>query len=390
MIASTLRREVSGCSLFGCIHEGGRRFSGELAIRAISAMRERANGLGGGFAGYGIYPEHAREYALHLMYDSEEAKRVAEEYFAQHLTLSASEPLPTRPVPEVSKGPLLWRYFGALRPADDGEARDEDDRMLSLVMHVNASLPGAFVVSSGKNMGIFKGVGFPEDIGRFYRLEEYDGWSWTAHGRFPTNSVAWWGGAHPFGVLDWSVVHNGEISSYGINKRYLENFGYRVALSTDTEVLSYLFDLLVRRHGLGFEEAALVLAAPLWTQIERMPEPRRSLARTLRIVYSSALVNGPFAIVVGHGGGLVALNDRVKLRPLVVGRAGEMTYISSEESAMHSVASQLEDIWAPHGGEPVIVHLKQEVRASTGSAPGARQSRAQQVEGREGVPCPSL
>jgi len=362
MIPRTLRREVSGCSLFGCIHEGRQRFSGELAVRAISSMRERANGLGGGFAGYGIYPEHAREYALHLMYDSEEAKRQAEEYFAQHLTLSVSEPIPTRPVAGVSRGPLLWRYFGALRPADDGEARTEDDRMLDMVMQVNSSLAGAFVVSSGRNMGIFKGVGFPEDIGRFYRLEEYDGWAWTAHGRFPTNSVAWWGGAHPFGVLDWSVVHNGEISSYGINKRYLENFGYRVALSTDTEVLSYLFDLLVRRHGLGFEEAALVLAAPLWTQIERMPEPRRSLARTLRIVYSSALVNGPFAIVVGHTGGLVALNDRVKLRPLVVGRAGETTYISSEESAIHSVVSGLDEVWSPHGGEPVIVNLKQAVQ----------------------------
>jgi glutamate synthase domain-containing protein 1 len=143
-----------------------------------------------------------------------------------------------------------------------------------------------------------------------------------------------------------------------------------VALSTDTEVLSYLFDLLIRRHGLGFEEAALVLAAPLWTQIERMPEPRRSLARTLRIVYSSALVNGPFAIVVGHGGGLVALNDRVKLRPLVVGRAGEMTCISSEESAIHSVVSGLDDVWSPRGGEPVIVNLKQPVE--------------------EEAPCPSL
>ena len=41
-------------------------------------------------------------------------------------------------------------------------------------------------------MGIFKGIGYPEDIGRFFRLEEYEGHCWIAHGRFPTNSVGWW------------------------------------------------------------------------------------------------------------------------------------------------------------------------------------------------------
>jgi len=343
--------------------EVGRRFTGEVAVRGISVMRERANGLGGGFAGYGIYPEHAQEYALHLMYEDEEARRATEEYFRPLLDISASESIPTRPVTAVGRHPHLWRYFARLKPAKPTEDRSEADRMVELVMHVNTVIPNAFVASSGKNMGIFKGVGFPEDIGRFYRLEEYEGWCWTSHGRFPTNSVAWWGGAHPFGILDWSVVHNGEISSYGINKRYLENFGYVSALQTDTEVLTYLFDLLVRRHGLDFEHVAMVLAAPLWTQIERMAEPERSVATALRTVYSSALVNGPFSIVVGHSRGMVALNDRIKLRPMVVARAGDLTFVSSEESAIRSVEPELEEVRFPRGGEPVIVTLKQHQEA---------------------------
>ena len=49
---------------------------------------------------------------------------------------------------------------------------------------------GSYVFSSGKNMGTFKAVGFPEDVGEFYRLEEYEGYSWTAHGRYPTNTPA--------------------------------------------------------------------------------------------------------------------------------------------------------------------------------------------------------
>ena len=82
-------------------------------------------------------------------------------------------------------------------------------------------------------MGTFKAVGYPEDIGIFYKLDEYEGYSWTAHGRYPTNTPGWWGGAHPFALLDSSVVHNGEISSYDANRRFMEMFGYKCTLQTE-------------------------------------------------------------------------------------------------------------------------------------------------------------
>ena len=41
-------------------------------------------------------------------------------------------------------------------------------------MKINTDMPGAHVFSSGKNMGTFKAVGFPEDVGVFYKLEEYE------------------------------------------------------------------------------------------------------------------------------------------------------------------------------------------------------------------------
>ena len=169
-------------------------------------------------------------------------------------------------------------------------------------MHVNGAVDGAFVASSGRNMGAFKGVGFPEEIAHFYRLEEYAGHTWLGHSRFPTNTPGWWGGAHPFTLLDWSVVHNGEISSYGINRRYLEQFGYRCTLGTDTEVAAYLFDLLLRRHGLPLELACKVVASPLWSEIDRLGESDEALLRALRCVYGSAMLNGPFAIVLGFDG----------------------------------------------------------------------------------------
>ena len=60
----------------------------------------------------------------------------------------------------------------------------------------------------------------------------------------------WWGGAHPFAMLDYSIVHNGEISSYDANRRYIEMFEYQCTLLTDTEVITYMIDYLDAGGGL--------------------------------------------------------------------------------------------------------------------------------------------
>jgi glutamate synthase domain-containing protein 1 len=158
--------------------------------------------------------------------------------------------------------------------------------------------------------------------------------------------------------LDWSVIHNGEISSYGTNKRYLENFGYYCTLFTDTEVITYLVDFLVRRHNFTFDLVAKILAAPFWDEIERLPENQRQICKALRIVYGSALVNGPFAVIIGHRNGLVGLNDRIKLRPLVAARKGSVLYISSEECGIREVCPSPDVVWMPKAGEPVIGKLE--------------------------------
>ena len=166
-----------------------------------------------------------------------------------------AEQIPIRKIPEITDIPLIWRYFVApLASVLSRLQLDEKEYVARTVMHINTKLHGAYVFSSGKNMGTFKAVGFPEDVGRFYRLDEYGAYSWTAHGRYPTNTPGWWGGAHPFTLLDYSVVHNGEISSYDANRRFIEMFGYKCTLQTDTEVITYIADYLLRRQGLSLEE----------------------------------------------------------------------------------------------------------------------------------------
>ena len=229
-------------------------------------------------------------------------------------------------------------------------------------MKINTEMHGAYVFSSGKNMGTFKAVGFPEDVGVFYKLDEYEGYSWTAHGRYPTNTPGWWGGAHPFTLLDYSIVHNGEISSYDANRRFIEMFGYKCTLQTDTEVITYIMDYLIRRQGLNLEEAASVIAAPFWQTIENMDDEKEKEKYTyLRTMFPSLLVTGPFSIVFGFNGGLMALNDRLKLRSMVVGEKDDKVYIASEEAAIRVMEPDVKDVWAPAGGEPVIVKVKEGV-----------------------------
>ena len=51
-------RIPSGCAISGIMNKKGKRFSGEDIMKSIALMRDRANGLGGGFAAYGIYPQY--------------------------------------------------------------------------------------------------------------------------------------------------------------------------------------------------------------------------------------------------------------------------------------------------------------------------------------------
>jgi glutamate synthase domain-containing protein 1 len=155
-------------------------------------------------------------------------------------------------------------------------------------------------------------------------------------------------------------VHNGEITSYGVNRNYLEMFGYECSLKTDTEVISYLFDLLGRENGLAIGDVCTVLSPPLWEDIDRIEEPaERAKATRLRQYYPQALLNGPFAILVSDGRSLIAMNDRSKLRPLVAARRGAQVFFSSEECSFQILCPDREETWMLKGGKPEIVRMKE-------------------------------
>jgi glutamate synthase domain-containing protein 1 len=346
------------CGLFGFIDLNGRRHSGHDVIRAINNMEERGNGLGAGFAAYGCYPDYADCYAFHVMYIEPESRSQVEAFLRANFLLHHAEEVPHQPTPGLTDPPLIWRYFLSVdaRQLDAGGV-DEAEYTIDKVMQVNSANHGAYIYSSGKNLGNFKGVGHPAQIAEFFGVENYEAYLWTAHTRFPTNTPGWWGGAHPFSLLDWSIVHNGEISSYGTNRRYLEMQGYHCTMHTDTEVMAYTADFLMRRHNLPIGVAAKVMAPPLWVEIDRMEPQEQALCHTLRQVYSSLLINGPFTVIIARQGEMIGLSDRVRLRPLTAAISGDRLFLSSEEAAIRLIYPQLDRVWTPLGGEPVVGRL---------------------------------
>ena len=134
----------------------------------------------------------------------------------------------------------------------------------------------------------------------------------------------------------------------------MEMYGYDCKLLTDTEVIAYMLDYLVRRQGLTWEEAAAAVAAPFWSEIDRLPEKERKRMTLLRNRFSSLLITGPFSILVGFEGGMMALNDRLKLRSMVAAETEDIAYVASEECAIRVMAPDVTNVWSPRGGEPVI------------------------------------
>ena len=80
-------RIPAGCAISGFINRSGRRTNGSVIVNSIACMHDRSNGLGGGYAGYGIYPEYKDQYAFHVFYDSNRTSPTSRLSGATSLTL---------------------------------------------------------------------------------------------------------------------------------------------------------------------------------------------------------------------------------------------------------------------------------------------------------------
>ncbi len=142
---------IDACSIFGMMDTCGNRFSGRPVVEAIANMHVRGNGLGGGFAVYGLYPQYANYYAFHIMYLGRGGQVKVEDFLKQKFHVIHTEEVPIKPVPAIANPPLVWRYFLEVKK-EENNGRSGDDYVVDRVMEINTKIEDAFVFSSGKNM----------------------------------------------------------------------------------------------------------------------------------------------------------------------------------------------------------------------------------------------
>ena len=124
-------RIPSGCAVSAVISREGKRMDGQAVIESMKPMHDRSNGLGGGFAGYGIYPELRDYFALHLFFRDHACRKECEAFLKERFDIVLAEEIPVRKLPEITDEPLIWRYFAA--PLRSALRTMQVDEKLSLI-----------------------------------------------------------------------------------------------------------------------------------------------------------------------------------------------------------------------------------------------------------------
>ena len=158
-------RIPSGCAISGIFSKNGKLINGEAIRQSIAVMHDRSNGLGGGFAGYGIYPQYKELYAFHVFYDNNTAKEECETFLEHHFDIVNLSKIPVRKTPKITDEPLIWRYFVYPLPTKLAASHlDEQEFVARSVIKVNTTIQKSIHFQAVKIWVFFKAVGFPEDV----------------------------------------------------------------------------------------------------------------------------------------------------------------------------------------------------------------------------------
>ena len=65
-----------------------------MIINSIKTQHDRGNGLGGGFAAYGIYPDFKDHYAVHVMCETKDALNEFESFLKDATVIDQQERIP--------------------------------------------------------------------------------------------------------------------------------------------------------------------------------------------------------------------------------------------------------------------------------------------------------
>lgn len=312
-----LKVNPGACGILGAISIDGSTFSGKDILDSISSINYRGSDLGAGFA-YFDSTDNARIEGFAM---DESVTEDVYNVLGSEFTLGSQNML--RFTDTFGKK-ALWSSEIIGHP-DPMDLERMTDRINSLFPVDNNNR--FRVVSSGNGLHVRKGVGFPGDIFNHYpEIASTRSHIWIAHTRQPTNSP---GSlpifSHPFSSFNVAVVHNGDLSSFGANVQALVNHGMRSFSGTDSEAVSKLFALLIHEYGVSVEEAVSILSG-------KSSEDGR---------FNGFALDGPYSIAaaVRHGGMdyLIAMVDRSKLRPILIGVSNTAVVVASERNEIKAL-----------------------------------------------------
>jgi glutamate synthase domain-containing protein 1 len=373
-----------GCGVVGLACS--EPISGRHIIAPSLQMHNRGNGKGGGIAAAGLSPRQMQvspqilrdDYLIQIAFLDPEAQEEAEReclrpFFEIHQAYRVPtlddycqvEGLEVRP-------PDVWRYFARVKGEILGQFATENgldglaprqvedefvyQNTFGLNQRFYASLgeKRAFVLSHGRDLLVFKIVGYAEQAAQYYQLEDLEAHVWIAHQRYPTKGRVWHpGGAHPFIGLNEALVHNGDFANYHAVCQYLRQRNIYPLFLTDTEVSVLLFDLWDRIYGYPLEYIVEALAPTTERDFVMLPPDKQRIYRAIQATHLHGSPDGPWFFIVARSKPdegqwqLLGITDTSMLRPQVFAlQEGKIQIglIASEkqaiDAALRSLASE--------------------------------------------------
>ncbi|MDQ7819279.1 MAG: glutamate synthase [Armatimonadota bacterium] len=381
-----------GCGVVGLACSAPVR--GRHILAPCRQMHNRGNGKGGGLAAAGLVPEQLgvdertlrEDYLIQVaLLEPSAYDDVVRQFVEPALDVRAGGPAPTLDDHREVEGlevrpPDVWRCFARVREdvldafiaahgLEDVDRRTAEDEYISQwAFRLNRSLYAAdrrraFVLSYGRDLLVFKIVGYAEQALRYYRLEDLQARVWIGHQRYPTKGRVWHpGGAHPFAALDVALVHNGDFANYHAVSEYLAQRHLYPLFLTDTEVAVLLFDLWARTYGYPLEHVIEALAPTTERDFLMLPPDRQRIYRALQATHIHGSPDGPWFFIIARtvAGGrdrgtaaaraaqawqLIGITDTSMLRPQVFalqeGAGVSVGVVASEKQAIDATLASL-------------------------------------------------
>ncbi|AAT44047.1 class II glutamine amidotransferase [Picrophilus oshimae] len=310
----------SGCGLFAMLRKDhAHKIPGKYIVSGITEVKHRGSDRG---AGYAMFNLNDNNYYIRAFSNKDIKKDL------ERLGINVIKSY------KINLNGIKDRCYDV----------SINNNMMSLEMINNELWNDKSRIYSYGRLNVMKGVGYPEDIARLYKIEELSADMWLAHTRQPTNSpgnLPFW--SHPFSSFNVAIVHNGDISSFGSNARYVESLGIKSLVGTDSEVVSYLFNDLVNKNGVL--NAVRILSGA---------------SMDLKRSYKNAMLDGPYSMAIGYDSGddlyLIAMVDKHKFRPLYIGEDDDYYYAASEISQITEISKNAL-IWPLPAGSYFIASM---------------------------------